>query len=438
MSLALVRHDPVSPKDALAAEWRAANPQTPEQIAHFYRTARTLEADLAAWHAEPARAEVTRQLAYVAKQAAVTTVVDIGAGAGHDLAAIQVACPEARLVAVEPNLHLGALLPSSFEHVAEVAAAPIEEATLLVCIDVLEHVVDPEGFLASIAQRAPAGCLLFETTATCDTTTPLHLRANRGWHPGRCLETSGWECVDRSARVRVWKRLRTSARERAGLLLCAYRSLSADTFASILDLTADTRGGWRVRCKAGDALIARSRSIIATAWWRETADDVFLMVDDDIVFSRADADRMVELCRHGHDVICGAYPVHNGAHFACRLLPGRTQVAFGPGQPPFEIAYPATGFMAVHRRVLDALIAALPLCHASEEWSFYPLFAGCVRTPEDGGDTEWLSEDYGFGQLAHDAGFAIWLDPQVRLQHIGAAAISVTNMAAMKAAIEQL
>jgi hypothetical protein len=57
---------------------------------------------------------------------------------------------------------------------------------------VLEHLTDPEAFLTGIAARAPVGCLLFEATATHDATTPLHLAENRGWHPGRALESQGW------------------------------------------------------------------------------------------------------------------------------------------------------------------------------------------------------------------------------------------------------
>jgi hypothetical protein len=107
------------------------------------------------------------------------------------------------------------------------------------------------------------------------------------------------------------------------------------------------RGGWRVRIKAGDADIGRSRNIIATAWWAQTNDDVFLMVDDDIEFApgRRRAHRRAVPGRL--DIVCGAYPVHNGEHLALRCFPGTGAIDFGPGSPPVEIEYPATGFMAV-------------------------------------------------------------------------------------------
>jgi SAM-dependent methyltransferase len=428
----------------LADEWRAHNPQTPEEIAHFYRTTTNYAADLNAWHQTPARQAITDMLVHVARESGAARIIDIGCGAGHDLRALRAALPNAELTGVDPNEDSRRALPDDIHKYATAGDVHdkfrcfIEGADLLICIDVLEHVPDPEAFLGAIAQRANLNCLLFETTATHDTSTPLHLKANWGWHPGRVLERCGWEVVDRSGRVRVWRRTAAIGRERASLLLCAYRSVSAETMTSILALCAGNEVGWRQRTKTGDALIARSRAIIVTRWYHETNDDVFLMVDDDLVFKPEDADRLVELCRAGHDLVCGAYPVHDGGHLACRFLPNTSEVAFGPDQPVREIEYAATGFMAVHRRVIDALVASLPLCHANQPWGFYPLFQARVVSNEAAGVHEWLSEDWGFCQAARDHGFRCWLDPRTILTHLGGAGVSVRNMAALHAALKHV
>lgn len=422
----------------LAAEWRAANPQTPAEIARFYRESRALGHDLATWHATPARQAWTEMIVHVARESNATFVVDIGCGAGHDLFALRHTFPALRLHGVEPNDHLrecvAAFAPSS----STVAGAPLETADLLLCCDVLEHIVDPDAFLSVIAQRAPLGCLLVETTATDDIANPLHLAANRGWHPGHVLERHGWELIDHANRVRVWRRTAEACASRSSLLLCAYRNVALDTMASILAVVNGAGPLWRLRAKGGDALISRSRAVIVTSWWRETADDVFLMVDDDIVFGPAEADRMAELCRNGYDLICGAYPVRNGAHLACRCTADTGEVAFGPEQPPLEIDYAATGFLAVHRRVIDAMVALLPLCHANQPWSFYPFFQPTVVEHAGAGGHEWLSEDYGFSALARRLGFRVWLDPRAKLTHQGVVPISVANMASMHHAIEQV
>lgn len=381
-------------------------------------------------------------LVHVARESASRVIVDIGCGAGHDMRALRASLPDARVIGVEPNERLRQVCrfdDGLIVH-ADVAIVHIESADMLICIDVLEHIPDPETFLAGIAQRGRVGCLLFETTATNDTSTPLHLPENWGWHPGRCLERHGWEVIDQTGRVRVWRRTAKRGRKRASVLLCAYRSVNAEVVSSLLAVCAP-RTGWRLRIKTGDALIARSRNISVTRWYHETNDDVFLMVDDDIVFSAADAERITHLCRHGHEIICGAYPVHDGGHMACRFFPGTTRVTFGPPtadqpQAPIEIQYAATGFMAVHRRVIDALVAKLPLCHPNQPWGFYPFFLSMLKPPADGGVWEYLSEDWAFNDMAREAGFRVWLDPQTVLTHIGPAGISPRNMAIMHTALQ--
>jgi hypothetical protein len=344
---------------------------------------------------------------------------------------------------VEPNNHLRTAFFAACGDWDSICApdvddAPVETADLLVCIDVLEHLPDPEAFLASVAQRAPVGCLFFEATATHDTGTPLHLPANRGWHPGRCLESHGWAMVDRADRVHVWRRESLETVQHTGLLLCAYRSVNAATLESIIGVCAGPNPlGWRLRAKHGDGMISRSRGILVTDWWRSTADDVCLFVDDDVVFDPADADALVQLCRDGHDVIVGAYPVHHGGHLACRFLPGTGEVSFGPGTEPIEIQYGATGFMALSRRVLDALIADLPLLHADQSWSYYNLFPFLTVTNETTDTTEVLSEDWSFCEMARRAGFRVWLAPSVILRHMSTIDISVRNMEAVYAAIQK-
>jgi hypothetical protein len=87
--------------------------------------------------------------------------------------------------------------------------------------------------------------------------------------------------------------------------------------------------------------------------------------------------------------------------------------------------------------VIDALVKTVPLCHPSAPWAFYPLFQQpLVRESEKG---EWirLSEDWGFGHAAREAGFKVWLDPSVRLSHGSHVQVSVSNMARIHAAIER-
>lgn len=426
-------------REALAVEWGARNPQTPDEILAFYRETPHMAADLEAWHQTPGRQSWTDMLVHVARESNSRNIIDIGCGRGHDLQALREALPASILTGVEPN--------AAMLDVATVAArldgafsvhdyAPLEGADLIVCCDVLEHVPDPETFLGDIARRARIGCLLFEATGNEDCSTPLHLPQNRAWHPGRVLERYGFELQDVADRVRVWKRVEEAGRQRASLLLCAYRGVTSESLKAIMGTTGGVGHQWRLRSKTGDSWIGRSRSIIVTKWWHETNDDVFLMVDDDVAFTPADADRATELCRNGYDIVCGAYPVHNGAHLSLKCYPGTESIQFGPGQAPIEVQYAATGFMAVHRRVIDALVPTLPLAHPRHTWAYYPLFPTPLVTDANG-EPEHLSEDYGFCHIAREAGFRVWLDPITKLSHGSNIPVTVSNMAAVFAAIER-
>lgn len=217
----------------------------------------------------------------------------------------------------------------------------------------------------------------------------------------------------------------------ADILLCVWRDPSRET-KQCIDMMLQR--GWGFREVAGDALIPRSRARAVSHWYENADDDVFLMVDGDIVFAPEHAEAVVALAREKRSIACGAYPVRDGGHLACRRYPGQ-QINFGPDQEPVEIIYPATGFMAVHRDVIAALINAkkadgeplFPYCDAFGIEALWPFFDTFPYRHDDG-KYESLSEDYAFGEHARRLGFATWLDPSVILFHMGMYPYTIENM----------
>lgn len=440
---------PAETQAALWAEWERANPRTPEAIARFYRESQEQGADLDNWHQLPERQTWTTALRYVATQINARRILDIGCGQGHDLLALREDDPSRELIGVEPNERSREKVDRlDFLVVPSVDDVDLDEFDLVTCFDVLEHVPDPETFLAGVVSQMRLGSVFVETTTTTDIGTPLHLEANQGWHPGRCLERHGFVLLDRKERFAVWQRAYQTAPQRQSLLICAYRAMSIPTLTSVMNLagisgheigednqvriTRMATSTWRIGTKYADGLIDRSRSIIVSRWWAETADDVFLMLDDDVVFEPGDAERLVALCREKRGIVCAAYPVGDGSHLATRQFQGDT-IEFRPDAEPMEIEYAATGFMAVHRDVIDALVPTLPLCHANEPWCFWPFFRPMLK--DLGACTIELSEDWAFCERAGAAGFTIWLDPSIRLGHLKLIEISVGNMETVHQAI---
>ena len=188
----------------------------------------------------------------------------------------------------------------------------------------------------------------------------------------------------------------------------------------------DARYQWREQT-GGEAGINRARSIQVSQWFRETDDDAFLMVDDDIIFDPDDATSILDRCREGYDVIAAPYPTGDASHLAIRTL-GETSLRFGPYEPPLEMRHVSTGFFAVHRRVIAAMVETLPLCNANASWAFWPLFGfGWEPDPAAGG-TNNLSEDYYFCNRARALGFKVYLDMSTIIGHEVLARYNVVNM----------
>jgi hypothetical protein len=218
------------------------------------------------------------------------------------------------------------------------------------------------------------------------------------------------------------------------ILLCAWRGVTAGTLQTLVghyqqviaSLTdqAMARTGYEptvpmfnLLTQPGDAAIYRARARVVTSWWQNTPDDCFLMIDDDVFFNPKDATRIIQRCREMRSIVCGAYSTKGATHFACQLYPDQV-VSFGPDAPLTEIKYPATGFMAVHRDVIDALIKTEPLCNLEYTGGYYPLFRPLLNEYMPG-QWEELTEDYSFGERARRAGFKVYLDPSIPIHHEG-------------------
>lgn len=216
----------------------------------------------------------------------------------------------------------------------------------------------------------------------------------------------------------------------ATLIVCAYRSVSLPTHKCITRLlTTPGTNVWREQI-GGEAGINRARSIQTSHWFRDTTEDVFLMVDDDITFDVEDANSIVDRCRNGYDVIAGAYPTGDASHLAVRTLTDTAQaLQFAGDAPPKEMRHVATGFFAVHRRVIEAMIETLPLCNSNTSWAFWPFFGFAVENDPQAGGFNNLSEDYYFCNRARALGFKVWLDMSIAIGHDVLARFNVVNMA---------
>ena len=171
----------------------------------------------------------------------------------------------------------------------------------------------------------------------------------------------------------------------------------------------------------GDALIDRARGISASHFLRSSDADVHLSIDSDITgFTIED---VIKLCESAmtYDIVAGVYVCRSANRtFPTSYYKEGVRVEHAFDHTPIEVEWAATGFMAVHRRVFQKLSHELPLLHEKGIGipAFYPFYLPTIYSDAAEGPIE-LSEDYAFCEKAKGAGFRIYIDPAIRLGHIG-------------------
>ena len=211
------------------------------------------------------------------------------------------------------------------------------------------------------------------------------------------------------------------------LSTCIWRELDAPVTLSIVRFLQlpDIQVTWSIA--QGDSLISRSRSEQATRFFMNPGlGDVLIFIDSDMYFKPEDARQMCMDVLRGYPIVGGFYVTKNqdSPRPALRLKPD-TSIDIGrPGQDPIEIIYPSTGFVAIHRRVFVEMAKSLPLCRTGDKSEMYPFFYAfpfdhSKTNGETGIGWEYLSEDWGFAQMARDCGFKSYVQPSVTLGHLG-------------------
>lgn len=200
---------------------------------------------------------------------------------------------------------------------------------------------------------------------------------------------------------------------------CVRREVDVAHMRSLMRLMARPEAQWVYAPQIGDSLLERARSINATAFLKTTDADVYLSLDSDIAdFTPDDIIKLCELAME-YDIVSGSY-VGRGVDKPAIMsaYPVGVSVIHGLRHEPVEITWAATGCLAVRRGVFEILASEMTLLHPSHPFAFYNFF-GTFEGTDAAGEPILLSEDYAFCERARKAGFRIYVDPAVRVAHIG-------------------
>jgi hypothetical protein len=178
-----------------------------------------------------------------------------------------------------------------------------------------------------------------------------------------------------------------------------------------------------IRCKSGDALIDRSRSIVATQFLKSKDYDQLLFIDDDVLFNPVDAANMCKVVNKEHMGIAGGPYVKKqmaGTHYAVKTFEDEKYV-FGTEGGFQECEAVSTGFMCIERWVLQDMVDKLgdkmPFCkHGGMD--FWPFFMPYPEKLPDG-NFRYNSEDWAFCSTHRSLGGKVFVDTKMRLGHAG-------------------
>ena len=204
---------------------------------------------------------------------------------------------------------------------------------------------------------------------------------------------------------------------------------------------------YSVTTSANESLVSRARCHMV-AYMMANPDATHLMfIDADINFDCLD---ILHMLQHDKDIIVGAYPKkdvnwnmikqsakqdpdikiedlkHLGANYALNY-----EFTYDENNSPkvmtekglIKLKDAATGFMLIKREVFERMIAHYPelyfqndlnLDPEHEKWTY--LFFDVMHEKET---QRYLSEDYAFCRRWQAMGGEVWLDPLVKLDHIG-------------------
>ena len=196
----------------------------------------------------------------------------------------------------------------------------------------------------------------------------------------------------------------------------------------------------QVRMIGGDALIARARQTIVTAFLCDAAATHLLFIDADIGFEPEQVFRLMEF---DADVTAAIYPLKRMDWGKVAAVAAAGSVPLKSGSLTYTVQFPntehflvrngfarveyaGTGFLMIRRQALLAMIARYPeLRYAHEHkpedrlsgnpWR-YALFNSII----DEKTGTYLPEDYSFCRRWTDMGGEIWADLSSRLTHVGA------------------
>jgi hypothetical protein len=188
------------------------------------------------------------------------------------------------------------------------------------------------------------------------------------------------------------------------------------TFRSLFtDLQALSARGteWEVHDECGNALIADARALIVAQFLASKC-DTLVFIDSDVCW---EAGALVKLVDYPVDMVAGIYPQRRDPINYCIKWAGEGELWADKETGLLEVAGVPAGFMKLSRKQLEAMVEQYPdsefYVESAPDQKAWALFADYRIGKHK------MGEDYAFCRRWADMGGKVWVDPEIRLGHVG-------------------
>ena len=179
---------------------------------------------------------------------------------------------------------------------------------------------------------------------------------------------------------------------------------------------------FRITTLRNESLVTRARNIL-TAMFLESDCSHLMFIDADIEF---DSESVLRALAYDKPIMAAAYPkkalpIQYAINFKF-VDQASKQVRVENGA--VEVLDASPGFFLIKREVIEKMMNEYPELHyrndSNIDEKFNKYCYSFFDTVHDPDDNRYLSEDYTFCRRWQKIGGEIWLDPNTKLNHIGA------------------
>jgi predicted O-methyltransferase YrrM len=176
--------------------------------------------------------------------------------------------------------------------------------------------------------------------------------------------------------------------------------------------------GFLIRGHVGDSFVQRARNLLIGMFLETDCTDLFF-IDDDIGWPPGALARML---RHPVDIVGATYRVKtdDNVRYPMRELdyknPHRKRMELNPENNLIEVDAVPGGFLRMSRAAVERLVESRKDTWFRDNGIVAYNLCDVILLPER---TGYEGEDYTFCKNIRAAGMQVWLDPHLRMSHVG-------------------